>query len=281
MSEENEDYFTRENAISKLKVEIERLHLEVNSTFKNDLDAHDVAKQHLQRAEEILALDGELEEALYQTALARNAVKAQRSTRQVSTQWGGFSFGYTLLWLILLLWGYLSTNTIAAVLATTNEGVAAVQTAWFSALGGGVGGVIGSFYLLYTSIFIQKTFTQQKIMIYIIRPLMGIVLGALAYFIIQAGFLVITFVPDDIFELTLRGQLAQFVMIFQLIVGFLAGLNQRWVLIAVDKIVQRLSPTEDEFGNESLSSQTQKIVSDDSTLALPDNVNANQSKETN
>jgi hypothetical protein len=120
--------------------------------------------------------------------------------------------------------------------ASQSEGLAAGRTAWYSALAGGIGGVIGILYSLYWRVAVKQNFDRQYLMYYLVQPIMGFMLGAVTHLIITAGFL--TF--------NASGATSDITVILQMVIGFIAGFRQRLVYEMIDRIVQKISPEESD-----------------------------------
>jgi hypothetical protein len=119
----------------------------------------------------------------------------------------------------------------------TSESVQAIRAAWFSALAGGIGGVIGILYSLYWHVAYKQDFDRQYVMYYLVQPIMGFVLGSVVYFIITAGFL---FANSS-------GMLGTgTATVIQILAGWIAGFRQRLVYELIDKIVQKVSPKSED-----------------------------------
>ena len=103
----------------------------------------------------------------------------------------------------------------------TTVAVDAVRTAWLSALAGGVGGALRIMGELLWQIA-RKEFDPHRVMYFAVKPVMGFVLGAIAFFILQAGFLVIEFSISDGLLADQLALLAIVVMAIQIILGLLA-----------------------------------------------------------
>jgi hypothetical protein len=190
--------------------------------------------------------------------------------RRWSYTWGTAVFFYAVVWLAVFLTGFILTDELRNRLDSSSgllvqgevtteaeatspqsgeSGIRAVRAAWFSALAGGIGGVIGILYSLYWRVAIKQDFERQRVMYYAVQPIMGFVLGAIVYFIIGAGFLVINFASqtgadsNDVLS-------SSTVIALQIVTGWVAGFRQRFVLEMVDKIVQRFSSSRENLEEE-------------------------------
>jgi len=244
-------YIGRERR-EKLDREIENLYEEVAKELSVNKTDTEFALRTLSEAQDIIFEDArQYDEALYRVAIVKTMIARKRNLRRWSYTWGSAVFFYALVWLVAFITGFLLTDTIRTLLdaaTSTSDAVLAVRAAWFSALAGGVGGVIGILYSLYWHVAMKQDFDRQYVMYYFVQPVMGFVLGAVVYFIIGAGFLLINFASDPSSDAG-RVLSSGTVIALQLIFGWIAGFRQRFVFEMIDKIVQRLAPEKE--GDES------------------------------
>jgi hypothetical protein len=232
---------SRAAIIQRLTKEIAQLRQEVAASLDpNSNEAQDAA-QALDQAETIIGpIDGQLNEAIYQVARVRTMLTQRRLLRQGSRQWGGLILAYALLWLLLLGAGFWYRGQLSAAIGETSQAVDLVRRVWLAALAGGLGGVLGIFFELAGQLF-KKEFDRQFIMAYALKPVMGFFLGAVTYFIIQAGFLVIELSLDGFVD-DPAAYLAGLVNTLNVVIALLVGFRQRWALEWIDKIIRRFSP---------------------------------------
>lgn len=238
MPEQTEPPLTRETIVARLEREMPQLLEAVAATFGTNSAEAKTATERLAQAQQLVATGGKLEEALFQVASVRAMITRKQNVRQWAVKWGSFLLLYALLWLGIFGAGFLFQGRVSTLLGEASVGVNAVRAGWLSALAGGVGGVLNIFYELFVRVVIKKSFDRQYVMYYAAQPVMGFVLGAVAYFIVQAGFLVLEITISEGPLADQLALLATVVMTSQIVVGFLAGFRQRWVLEMIDKIVQ-------------------------------------------
>jgi hypothetical protein len=171
-------------------------------------------------------------------------IARKRNLRRWSYTWGSFVFIYAIVWLGAFIAGYVLYDQIGTQIGDTSDSVNAIRAAWFAALAGGIGGVIGILYSLYWHVAMKQDFDRQYVMYYLVQPVMGFVLGAVIYFIIGSGFLVINFALPDSSDAS-AVLASPTIIAIQVVLGWAAGFRQRFVFEMVDKIVQRVSPKED------------------------------------
>jgi hypothetical protein len=170
-------------------------------------------------------------------------IARKRNIRRWSYTWGLFVFFYALAALGVFVAGYLLSNLMNTMFISGNESLKAVAAAWFSALAGGVGGSLGILYSLYWHVAFKQDFDKQYIMYYLVQPVMGFFLGFAVYFIVASGFLLVNFAINSGTNSSSDVLSATTVIAIQVLLGFIAGFRQRFVLEMIDKIVQRVSPT--------------------------------------
>jgi hypothetical protein len=214
----------------KLDQEIEALYVRVAKELSDNAKDVMFALERLKKAQGIVIEDmRQYEEALYWVAQVKNMLVKKHNLRRYSYSWGMFIFLYGLIWLAALIAGFF-----------TDIGISETG-GWFSALAGGIGGVVTILYNLSWQVSVRQEFDRQHIMKYLIQPIMGVGLGTVIFFITSAGFLVINsgeLGGDD--PVNLGGPQ---LMVFQILLGFMAGFGQQFVYVAIDGIIQRLSPS--------------------------------------
>ncbi|MFC1975240.1 hypothetical protein ACFLXQ_02450, partial [Chloroflexota bacterium] len=237
-------YIGRERR-ENLDKDIERLYDEVALELSVNKEDAEFALKTLSRAQDIVLEDTrQYDEALYLVAVVKTMIARKRNLRRWSYTWGSFVFLYAIVWLTAFIAGFLFDTQISLYVGETNTNVDAVRAAWFSALAGGIGGVIGILYSLYWHVAMKQDFDRQYVMYYLVQPVMGFVLGAVVYFIIGSGFLLVNLAIDRSAE---SGEVlsSPTIIAIQIVFGWIAGFRQRFVFEMIDKIVQRVSPKPD------------------------------------
>lgn len=242
--ERDEPFPTKDEVAARLKREIEDLYPQIEATLGRSSDEAQSALDHLDRAKAIIASSPEqLNDAFYQVGLAKATLGRRHNLKTWSAQWGGRLLFYNIIWLIIFLAGIFFTWSLGAIFVESGDIGEIMQAAMVPAMVGGIGGTLKSLVNLFRQVFIQRTFQPQYILSYIIKPVMGFFLGAVAYFIILAGFLIfegaIAWVLDN------PGQVIPIYVLIAcyLVISFVAGFRQETVLMMIDKITQRLSPS--------------------------------------
>ncbi len=237
ISEKVERYLGKERR-DALDREIERLYDVVATELSDNNDDVSFALKALSEAQDIVLEDiRQYDIALYRVAMVKTMLVRRRNLKRWSYSWGSFVFVYAIVWLAFFIIAIVFTGDINKTiqsLASQSGGLAAASSAWYSALAGGIGGIIGILYSLYWRVAVKQNFDRQYIMYYLVQPIMGFMLGAVTHLIITAGFL--TF--------NASGATSQITVILQMVIGFIAGFRQRLVYEMIDKIVQKISPEE-------------------------------------
>jgi hypothetical protein len=225
----------RREALDK---EIERLYEVVSNELSDNNEDVSFALKTLSEAQDIVLEDiRQYDEALYRVAMVKTMLVRRRNLKRWSYTWGSFVFFYAVAWLVFFISAIILTANINSAVqnfAGQSGGLAAASTAWYSALAGGIGGVIGILYSLYWRVAVKQNFDRQYLMYYLVQPIMGFMLGAVTHLIITAGFL--TF--------NAAGATSEITVILQMVIGFIAGFRQRVVYEMIDRIVQKIAPDE-------------------------------------
>ena len=261
--ERDEQLPTKEEVAARLQREIEELYPQVEAALGSSSDDAKSALDNLEQAKAIVAASPErLNDAFYRIGLVKATLGRKQNLRQWSMQWGGRLLFYNIIWLIIFSAGIFFTWSLGAIFVESGDIGEIMQAALLPAMVGGIGGVLKSLVDLFRQVFIQRTFEPQYTLAYIIKPVMGFFLGAVAYFIILVGFLVfegaVGWVLDN------PGQLIPIyaLIVCYLFISFFAGFRQESILIMVDKITQRLSPRGEVDAGDEPASVIPEIASD-------------------
>ncbi len=216
-----------------LDMQIERLYEDVARDLSVNKEDAEYALRTLSEAQDIILEDTrQYDEALYRVAVVKTMLARKRNLRRWSYTWGMSVFFYAVIWLAAFIAGFLATDILRAAMGDVSEGLMAVRGAWFSALAGGIGGIISILYSLYWHVAMKQDFDRQYVMYYLVQPIMGFILGALIYFIVVAGYLLFNVSDTAVDTVTAIG----------IVVGFIAGFRQRVVFEMIDRIVKKLLP---------------------------------------
>ena len=247
LTEQVAHYLSRERR-KKLDLEIEELYNRVATELVDNPKDVVFALEKLKKAQGIVIEDArQYEEALYWVAQVKKMLVTRYKLKRWTYSWGLFVLFYALIWLIALVYGFFIDISQYGLTDTAG---------WFSTLAGGVGGVATMLYNLSWQVSVKQVFDRQHIMKYLVQPIMGVILGAVMFFIISAGFLVIN--TDNMDNPSLVS--------FTVLMGFIAGLSQEVVYRLIESVVQRLSPKTDK---NSVKTESQEDVETFEALQKP------------
>ena len=233
----------------RLDQQIESLYERVAEELSSHKEDAAFALKTLSEAQDIVIEDPRhYNEALYRVAVVKTMLVRKKNLRRWSYSWGMFVFFYALLWLAAFIAGYFLPIANISDLAQGNAnnatlGIIAIRAAWLSSLAGGIGGVVAILYSLSWRVAIKQEFDRQYIMKYLVQPVMGLLLGAVIFFITSAGFLFFGGSVENILNDNSTSFLGvNQIIAIQMVLGFIAGFRQRVVYYMIDKIIERLSP---------------------------------------
>ncbi|MBN1639969.1 MAG: hypothetical protein JXA09_01945 [Anaerolineae bacterium] len=207
------------------------------------LSAHplqDEALQLLQEAQDILIKrPREFDLAQYKVGQVHSIVVRRKNTARWTSSYGWATLLYEVFWVAVLAHGILLApyyvSQIEAAIGGAERYVSIGQL-WNCAAWGGVGGVLGALYSLYWHAAKVKDFDKQYVMWYVVQPLIGLIIGALVYAIVDAGFLSLVSGSTPAQELTIKA--------FPYTLACIAAFRQRFILEIVDRLIQVLAGTE-------------------------------------
>lgn len=215
----------------KLDRQIETLYNRVAHELNDNPKDVTFALRRLQQAQDIVLEDmWRYEEALCWITEIKTMLLKKQTWRRWSNTWGLFVFFYALIWLAAFIAAFFIDIT-AWIAGGSIVGI------WFTALAGGIGGVVGILYHLYWHVSIRVDFDRQYLMNYLLQPILAFILGGVVFLISSAGFIL-----ADAKSLDDSAPLIDGVQLFQMLLGFLAGFNQQIVYSAIDRIIRRILP---------------------------------------
>ena len=238
-----------EERIRRLDQEIEALYRQVEDKLSVLGEDAEYALKTLREAQDILLEDPrQYDEALYRVAVVRTMLNRKQNLENWSWKWGLYIFYYALFWLLIFSAGFLATDFLRGMINQSLAGgssadLNAIRAAWFSALAGGIGGVIDVMWSLYWRVSVKQNFDPQYLMYYLVKPIMGFFLGALIFFISTAGFFI-----TNISETWPVNQ----IIALQIVLGFIAGFRQEFVFSMIHKIIKSISPEKPDEKPDSL-----------------------------
>lgn len=217
---------------------IQVMHDEVAQDLSGNKADVSFALDTLREANEyIIQKPYEYDEALYRVALVETMLNRKRKLTK-SSYWIGLPILiYGIFWTIICLLGFAYSYRIDfAGLGVETNLIPIFQAVWLSGIAGGLGGTVEVFWRLYYRVSIKQDFDPQYLMYYIVKPILGFVLGLVMYFLISVGTSlggggVIESAQDNPtgFALTL-------------IFGFIAGFRQESVFDMIYVIINKIAP---------------------------------------
>ncbi len=133
------------------------------------------------------------------------------------------------------------SNWVADRLGITNPSNSIVTALgfWSTFVWGGIGGVVGAMYILWTHVSQRQDFERQHVMWYIGQPVMGLILGGVTFLVINAGLLSLQ--GGQVASQALRSE----VQFFPALVAFIAGFRPQFIFGLLAKIINVISPSDD------------------------------------
>ncbi len=245
----------------RLDQDIEVLYARVAVELNDNSQDVVFALEKLRNAQSIIINDTQqYDEALDAVLVVKEMLLKKRSITQRYLPYAVLV--YALIWLSICFAGFF--------INPAQIGVFGIR-AWYSALAGGIGGVVVILYNLYWQVSIKQKFESQYLMMYLVQPILGVFLGVVMFFIVSTGFLAI----NNDFKGT--GLLS-----LQLVLSFVAGFGQQPVYRLIDRIIQGISPKGGEkpkrkhLGHQPSQwvspgrSRPEHIKAKDSSLSSPD-----------
>jgi len=252
--------------IADLNKEIDRLYRDIPDRISNRPDLSGQAMGLLRRARTTLFESPqdfvEAEYLVKQATLIYNRIE---NSEKWGDKYGWRVFYYEIIALIIFLISFLLllafgdpfSNYLVGLIkgqATLTQlaqdptqwgklGIPGVLTAvgfWATLVWGGIGGVVGALYILWTHISERQDFERQHVMWYVVQPILGLILGGVTFLIIYTGLL--TFQASE----PVTTALAKEIQLFPCLVAFIAGFRPQFIFGLLTKIIKIINPTENE-----------------------------------
>lgn len=186
--------FIRKEALELLWKQADKLQHQVTEEIHN----LKLANAHLARIQNarnyLLAGEGNYEEAARSLAEVEHRLVFNKRVMAQTRERAPILFAYQLLWLIAI--GYFVWIMNYGALADLGNlmiiGVVSVYQFLSSLAWGALGAVVGGIYALWKHVSDLQDFDSQYTLWYITNPILGVVLGAFVFLVIQAGFFSMT-----------------------------------------------------------------------------------------
>jgi hypothetical protein len=229
---------------TELFEEIEQLHDDVADQLSgNKTDVSFALDTLLDANNIVIERPYQYEEALYRVALVRTMLNRRRKLSRAS--YGGTGFFvlfYGIISVFLAIWGIffgLSSPFVNSLPA--GELGFVFQAIFMSGMAGLLGGAVEILWRLYYRVSIKQDFDPQYLMYYIVKPILGFVLGLIMYFLVAVG-TTITASTNVAGETTLPMVEATTGFVLTMLLGFVAGYRQESVFDMIYVLIKRISP---------------------------------------
>ncbi|MCB0208567.1 MAG: hypothetical protein KDJ52_04540 [Anaerolineae bacterium] len=170
----------------KLFNEVEALYTAIAKELSGNKKDANFALDTLRQAHNLILEDPrEYDEAFYRVAIVKTMLDRKTNLQRWSYTWGLFVLFYGIAWLVLCMVGYFLPIDMAQLQESTVSSVA--LQAWFSGLAGGIGGAVAILWTLYYRVSVKQDFDRQYLMWYMVKPILGFVLGLVMYFLLIAA----------------------------------------------------------------------------------------------
>lgn len=234
LTEQIEHYTSRERR-EYLDQQVEALYERVIKDLSHFPADVSLALKKLKKAQGlVLDQPEQFNAALNELAEVKMIMVEKQIRRQWAYTWGVMVFFYAAIWLVILTVGmFVDINQLAdGVLYIADE----YTTIWYVSLAGGLGGVVATLYSLAEKIS-KNQFDRQDVMIYLVQPVIGVMLGMLMFFVANTGFLI--FGNNMLGVESGNFSSPQLLLI---VLGWIAGLRQLDIYQIVDQMVARVLP---------------------------------------
>ncbi|GAB4424587.1 MAG: hypothetical protein Kow0031_03670 [Anaerolineae bacterium] len=239
------------NRPTTLFEEIEQMNDEVSRELSaNKTDVSFALETLLDASNIILERPYQYEEALYRVSLVKTMlVRKERLSRASYGPAGYFVLFYGIISVILSIWGIFAGFSIDFVTMVGQELGPIFQAIFLSGLAGLMGGAVEILWRLYYRVSIKQDFDPQYLMYYIVKPVLGFVLGLVMYFLVAVGTTVVTPGGGET-SLPAAGATTGFVL--TMLLGFVAGYRQESVFDMIYVLIKKIAPAEVKAGPKSV-----------------------------
>ena len=215
--------------------EIQNLHERASKELSGNKTDVSFALDTLREANEyVIQKPYEYDEALYRVALVKTMLHRKKKLTRSSYSLGTLVLIYGVIWTVLCIWGYFIPIPFEKLLADADLGVI-FKAVWFSGLAGGLGGSVEIFWRLYYRVSIKQDFDPQYMMYYIVKPILGFVLGLVMYFLVSVGTSLTGGATIQTGSTTTGFGLT-------LLLGFVAGYRQESVFDMIYVLINKIAP---------------------------------------
>lgn len=231
---------------NELFEEIRALHDEVATRLSGNKTDVSFALETLRQANDIIIEDPrQYDEALYRVALVKTMLVRKATLSYWSYRMGLLILLYGVIFTVLCILGYFAPIDFSALLRGDQLGPI-FEAVWFSGLAGGLGGSVEIFWRLYYRVSVKQDFDPQYLMYYLVKPILGFVLGLIMYFLVAVGSSMVGVDTNTI--LPQAGTNTGFLL--AIFLGFIAGFRQESVFDMIYVLVKKIAPAVPEGGSK-------------------------------
>lgn len=237
--------------LAELHRRIDQLYREVPKKISNRPDLTAQILGMLRQARTILVeRPSDYIEAEYKIQQAYSIYNRVENSERWGEHYGWRVFWFEVVTFFLLLFSFLGllafgndfSNFLARLFGASEatQGLLTAVGFWATFVWGGIGGVVGAMYTLWTHVSERQDFERQHVMWYIAQPIMGLILGGVTFLIINTGLL------------SLQGgqaaarALQEDVQLFPSLIAFIAGFRPQFIFGLLVKIIKLINPTTTE-----------------------------------
>ncbi|GAB4471055.1 MAG: hypothetical protein Kow00124_07810 [Anaerolineae bacterium] len=228
--------------IQALAQQIDRVYEQVVSEVQGDHHTTGDSLAKLQQARMLLMAGEEYYDNAEQLLMqVRARLELDTKVRRWTRGRGSVIALYLLLFLVLLVYGFISSNR---VMDLARDAVPAWMAAMYlPALFGSLGGVVGGLWVLIKHTALRRDFDPIHTTWYLTNPFMGLLLGVIAYIIVWAGGSVLTLATSGETAPLELSTTSPVIYPICVIVGF----NQNLLWRLIDSFIKAVAPSgEDE-----------------------------------
>lgn len=238
--------------IQDLNNQIDQLYMSIPGQMSNRPDVSGQAMGLLRQARTILfERPQDFVEAEYKVRQAELIYNRVENAEKWGDTYGWRVFWYEIVVLTLFVLSFLALLAFGQefskfladlVKATSSDNVFTAVGFWATFVWGGIGGVVGALYILWTHVSERQDFERQHVMWYTVQPILGLILGGVTFLIIYTGLLSLQGAQGAVTSL------AQKIQLFPCLIAFIAGFRPQFVFGLLTKIIKLINPTENEQG---------------------------------
>ncbi|NOZ70351.1 MAG: hypothetical protein GXP38_00315 [Chloroflexi bacterium] len=237
--------------LAELHRRIDHLYREVPKKISNRPDLTAQILGMLRQARTILVEHPyDYIEAEYKIQQAYAIYNRVENAERWGRHYGWRVFWFEVITFFLLLFSFLGllafgndfSNFLARLFGASEatQGLLTAVGFWATFVWGGIGGVVGAMYTLWTHVSERQDFERQHVMWYIAQPIMGLILGGVTFLIINTGLLSLQ--SGQAAATALREE----VQLFPSLIAFIAGFRPQFIFGLLVKIIKLINPTTDE-----------------------------------